>query len=441
MKERKIILSAVLGDGYGSLPFAWRAPHVDPGNYANIDANIRYAQAAERGGFAFVFTPDVPAVRSDVESSTIHNITDPLMEAAAISQATTNIGFVLTGSTTFQEPFNTARQFKALDIMSHGRAGWNAVTTSDPLVAANYGRPVAERNERYQRAHESVQIVQALWGSWEKDAWIKDQESGRFIDPAKLQPINLGGQHVASRGPLPLPPSEQGQPVVFTAGGPSPHLLEFAGRYASGFLAEVWEIDEARAQRDAVRKAAEDAGRDPDHIKFFTGLVTTVAPTIREGLDRRMSLSGDVFEARLSHLSAMLGVQIQPQDIDTPLSSEQLASAHASPEDPRSGIALRVAREGWSPRDMLAHGVIDFHPVTVGPGHVHADHMQRWFEAGATDGFWIMPDVWEDGLDAFVDEVVPLLRERGLYPDEYIGSTLRENLGIPEQYGLGEWLK
>lgn len=440
MTPRKMILGMALTDGYGNLPGAWRAPNVDPGNYTKVEANIRYAQAAERGSFAFLFTPDFPAVRGDVEHSGISNIMDPLMEIAAISQATSNIGFVLTGSTTFQEPFNTARQFKTLDIMSHGRAGWNAVTTSDPAVAANYGKPVAERTERYQRAHESIQIVQALWGSWEKDAWIKDQKSGRFIDPSKLQPINLQGEHVASRGPLPLPPSEQGQPVIFTSGGTSPHLLELAGRYANGFITEVWTIEEARAQRDSLRRAAQEAGRNPDDIKFIVGLMTTVAPTVRDGLDRRIAIAGDVIAARLPHLSAMIGVEIHPRDIDNPLSPEQLAAAHASPMDPRSGIALKVAREGWSPRDILAHGVIDYHPVTVGPGEVHADHMQEWLEAGAADGFWLAPDVYEDGVDAFVDEVVPLLRERGLYPDSYLGSTLRDNLGVPEQYGLGAWL-
>lgn len=440
MTSRSIILGMALTDGYGNLPGAWRAPHVDPGNYAKVEANIRYAQAAERGGFAFVFTPDFPAVRDGVEHSPINNIMDPLMEAAAISRATSRIGFVLTGSTTFQEPFNTARQFKTLDIMSHGRAGWNAVTTSDPAAAANYGKPVAARPERYQRAHESIQVVQALWGSWGKDAWVKDQQSGHFIDTTKLGPINLQGEHVASRGPLPLPPSEQGQPVIFTSGGASPHLLALAGQYADGFITEVWTIAEARAQREALRHAAQEAGRDPDDIKFIVGLMTTVAPTVREGLDRRIAISGDIIEARLPHLSAMIGVRIDPRDIDQPLSSEQLAAAHASPMDPRSENALTVAREGWSPRDILAHGVIDYHPVTVGPGEVHADHIQEWFEAGAADGFWLSPDVYEDGVDAFVDEVVPILRKRGLYPDEYVGSTLRENLGVPEQYGLGPWL-
>ncbi|MEV7431851.1 NtaA/DmoA family FMN-dependent monooxygenase [Nocardioides sp. NPDC092400] len=432
---KQMILGMALTSGYGNLAGAWRAPHVDPGNYANIAANIRYAQAAERGGFAFVFTPDFPAVRGDVEASGILNISEPMMELAAISQATSRIGFVATGSTTFQEPFNTARQFKALDVMSHGRAGWNAVTTSDPTVAANYGQRVADRAVRYQRAHESIQIVQELWGSWEPDAWTKDQASGRFLDISKLQPINRQGEYVASRGPLAIPPSDQGQPVIFTSGGPSPHLLALAGRYASGFIAEVWTIEEAHAQREMVRNAARQAGRNPDDIKYFAGLMTTVAPTVREGLDRRLALSGDVIDARLPHLGALLGLRIDPDHYDQPMTAEQLAAAHASPVDPRSGNALTVARAGWSPRDVLAHGAIDYHPTTVGPGHVHADHLQEWFEADAVDGFWVSPDVYEDGVDAFVDEVVPLLRARGIYPTEYPGRTLRENLGVGRQYG------
>ena len=436
MTNTHAILGLMLGSGYGTLPEAWRAPGVNPDNYADIEANIRYAQTAERGGFSFLFVPDFPGVRGDVEHTGVPSVMEPITALTAIAQATSRIGLVATGSTTFQEPFNTARQFKALDVMGHGRAGWNAVTTSDPTVAANYGQGVADRSERYQRAHETIQIVQALWGSWEQDAWVKDAATGQYLDPAKLRPVNLQGQYVASRGPLPIPPSEQGQPVVFSAGGPSPHMLELAGRYASGFIAEVWTIEEGRAQREMVREAARAAGRDPDEIKYFTGLMTTVAPTVRKGLDRRIALSGDVLESRIPHLGAMLGLRLDPARFDEPLTAAELAAAHASPLDPRSSVALAVAREGWSVRDILAHGVIDYHPTVVGPPERHADHLQEWLEAGAADGFWIMPDIYEDGLPAFVDQVVPLLHERGVYPQDYVGSTLRENLGVPHQYGL-----
>jgi FMN-dependent oxidoreductase (nitrilotriacetate monooxygenase family) len=435
MTDQKVMLALALHDGTGSLANSWRAPQVDPATYAGIDANIRYAQAAERGKFTFLFVPDFPAVRFNIEHESVRNIIDPMISLTAISQATSSIGFVATGSTSFQEPFNLARQFKALDVISHGRAGWNAVTTSDPAVAANYGRPVAERQERYARAHESVQIVQALWGSWEMDAWIKDKATGRYIDSTKLQPINLQGEHVASRGPLAIPPSEQGQPVIFSSGGPSPHLLSLAGRYASGFVGEVWTIDEARAQRQMVRQAAEEAGRDPDDIKYFAGFMPTVAPSVREGLDRRIAIVGDALEAQLPHLSNMLGLRLDRSQLDLPLTDQQLLHAHPS-GDPRSGIALDVARQGWSIRDVLAHGVIDFHPTVVGPAELHADHLQRWFEAEAADGFWFSPDIYEDGVDAFVDEVVPLLQQREIYPLDYPGNTLRENLGVPDQYGL-----
>lgn len=431
-----MFLGMTITDGYGNLHGAWRAPNVDPNNYANFDANVRYAQAAERGKFAFLFTPDFPAVRGDLEHSTVSNVMDPMITLAAIARETQRIGFVATGSTTFQEPFNQARQFKALDVMSHGRAGWNAVTTSDSAVAANYGKPVAGRSERYQRAHESIQVVQALWGSWEQDAWIKDQVGNRFIDPSKLKPINLQGTHVASRGPLAIPPSEQGQPVIFSSGGPSPHLLSLAGRYSSAFIAAVWTIEEARAQREMVRNAAAEAGRDPDEIKYIAGLMTTVAPTVRDALDRRIAIGGDIIEARVPHLGGILGLDLHPGTIDQPLTPQQLAAAYPSPMDPRSENVLRVARQGWSVRDILAHGVIDYHPTTVGPGKVHADHLQEWFEAGAADGFWISPDVYEDGVDALVDEVIPLLQARGIYPTDYEGTTLREHLGVPAQYGI-----
>ncbi len=223
--------------------------------------------------------------------------------------------------------------------------------------------------------------------------------------------------------------------MIFSSGGPSPHLLTLAGRYASGFIAEVWTIDEARAQRQRVRRAAEEAGRDPDDIKFFAGLMPTVAPSVREGLDRRITIVGDALEAQLPHLSGMLGLRLERNQLDRPLTAQQLSCARPS-TDPRSGIALDVAAQGWTIRDVLAHGVIDFHPTVVGPAELHADHLQEWFEAGAADGFWLSPDIFEDGVDAFVDEVVPLLQQRGIYPTEYPGVTLRENLGVPDQYGL-----
>ncbi|APP84075.1 NtaA/DmoA family FMN-dependent monooxygenase [Xanthomonas hortorum pv. vitians] len=432
--SKTMIIGLHLGNGYGSQPGAWRMPWVDPTNYISFDARVRQAQAAERGKFQFIFLPDGPSAVADIDNEAPHFNLDVMMTLAAVARGTERIGLVATGSTTFNEPFNLARQFKALDIMSHGRAGWNAVTSSGEDVAANYGRTLPSSAERYARAHEVVQLVQALWGSWGKDAWLHDQAAGRFADAAQIAPINLQGKFVGSRGPLYIPPSEQGQPVIFHAGG-GPNALKLAGRYASAVIGASFSIEDARAQRAAFRHAAEQAGRDPDEIKFIPGLMTTIAQNRRAALDRRSALTAQTFPQRLGYLQQMLGVRLDPTALDRPLSPAQLAAARPSSQDPRSPKALQIAREGWSLRDILAHGVIDYHPVIVGPAVEAADHMQAWFEADAADGFWISPDINDDGIDAFVDGVVPILQARGLFHRDYRGRTLRDHLGASAQYG------
>lgn len=435
MPSRRMLLGMQFGNGYGAQTTSWRAPNVDPRNYTDVDAAVRYAQAAERGKIQFLFLPDTPALSSDLTHEAPQMTLDPLLTLAAVARGTSRIGLVSTGSTTFTEPYTLARQFKALDVMSHGRVGWNPATTSDPNAAANYGRTIAERPERYGRAHEVVQIVQALWGSWEADAWIADQETGVFADPAKIRPVDLGGQYVASRGPLPIPPSEQGQPVMFSAGG-GEYGLTLAGRYASGVIGSTFSIDDARAQRETARDAARAAGRDPDEVRFFAGVMPAIAPTVREAVDRRVLLGRNTFPQRVPYLGQMLGLRLEPSRIDEPLTPEELAAARPSPYDPRAPRALAVAREGWTLREVLGHGVVDYHPTPVGPASVTADHLQEWFEAGAVDGFWVSIDTYEDGIDTFVDEVVPLLQERGIFHEDYEGITLRDHLGAPPQYGL-----
>lgn len=432
---KQMIIGVALGNGYGAQGTAWRMPWVDPANYTSFDSQVRYARAAERGKFQFLFLPDYPALKGDVAIESPWVSLEPMMTLAAIARGTERIGMVATGSTTFNEPYNLARQFKALDIMSHGRVGWNAVPSWDPAVAANFGRELPLRGEKYERLHEVVQLVQALWGSWEQDAWKLDTASGQFADPARIKPINLRGQYVGARGPLPLPPSEQGQPVIFQAGGGG-NGLEVAGRYASGVMGAPQTIEDARRQRAELRAAAERAGRDPDEIKFFVGIMTTVAENRRAGLDRRIMLTEHTFADRVGYLGQMLGLRLDPAQLDAPLSADQLAVARPSPADLRSAYALKVAREGWSLRDVLAHGVIEFHPAIAGPPVEIADFMQTWFEAEAADGFWVVPDVFEDGIDAFVDGVVPILQDRGLFHRDYEGPTLRDHLGVPAQYGL-----
>ncbi|MDO4888536.1 MAG: NtaA/DmoA family FMN-dependent monooxygenase [Actinomycetaceae bacterium] len=433
--RRHMILGMHLGTGYGSQANAWRAPGVDTAAYTDIEAQVRYARAAERGTFDFLFLPDNLAITPTIGEGVPQATIDPVVTIAALARETSRIGFVATGSTTFNEPYNIARQYKALDVITHGRFGWNAVTTSDPNAAANFGQTIAERPVRYGRAHEVIQTVQALWGSWGEDAWIRDRETGRFVDLDRVRPINVRADHVASQGPLPIPPSEQGQPVIFSAGG-GQYGLTIAGRYASGVIGAAFTIEDARSQREAAREAARRYGRDPDEVKFFAGIMPLIGQTVDDALARRRSLDELNAARRVPYLGAMLGLPLEAEQIDRPLTRGELADARPSGFDPRSDHALAIARQGWTIRDILAHGVIDYHPTPVGPARVIADHMQEWFEAGACDGFWVSPDVNEDGIDAFVDEVIPILRERGLFHEEYRGTTLREHLGVPAQYGL-----
>lgn len=431
-----MLIGLHLGNGYGSQPGAWRMSGVDPKSYTSFDARVKQAQAAERGKFQFIFLPDGPgAIMADIETESPNFNLDVMMTLAAVARETEYIGLVATGSTTFNEPFNLARQFKALDVMSHGRSGWNAITSSGEDVAANYGRRIPSSEDRYGRAHEFIQLIQSLWGSWGKDAWVHDQESGHFAKEDQIVPINVQGKFVSSRGPLYIPPSEQGQPIIFHAGG-SPNAHKLAGRFANAVIGAAFTIEDARAQRNAFREAAKRYGRDPDEIKYIPGLMTTIAKDRRTALDRRIQLTEHLFPQRVAYLQRMLGIPLDYARLNEPLSNEQLGAARPSPYDPRSSHALKIAKEGWSLKDMLAHGVIDYHPVIVGPGIEAADHMQEWFEAGAADGFWISPDVNVDGIDAFVDEVVPILQERGLFHQDYEGKTLRKHLGAAEQYGI-----
>ncbi|MDT0170248.1 NtaA/DmoA family FMN-dependent monooxygenase [Pseudarthrobacter sp. BRE9] len=434
MSRKKMHLAAASATPYGASPYAWLEPGVDPHDYDNIHVLVRAAQAAERGMFDFLFLGDFLAQTQRSEAHAPNQTLEPTIVATAIALATERIGLVTTVSATFQEPYNIARVLKSLDVVSGGRMGWNAVTTSSPQAAANFGRAIEDRDTRYARADEVVQIVQALWGSWEEDAWIGDQQSRKITDLSKISPVNLRGTYVSSRGPLEIPPSKQGQPVMAHA-GTSPHSLAFAGRYADILISEVFTIEEARHQRAAVRRAAESAGRSPDDVKFFVGVMPTIASTHAEALARRGKLIEPDIEQQVRHLGQLLGLPLGPRDLDAPLSADQLAVAYANPGDPRSPRALEVAKEGWTVRQVLHHAVIDYHPSPIGPPEVIADHLQEWFEADAADGFWVIPGVIPEGMDSFVDGVIPILQQRGLFRTEYEGETLRENLGVDHQYG------
>jgi FMN-dependent oxidoreductase (nitrilotriacetate monooxygenase family) len=435
MKTKHMVLGLGLGNNFGIHPGAWRMPHVDAGSYTDINVTVKQAQAAERGGLQFIFLADRLFLHGDLAATPPLFAMDPIIALSAVAQATERIGLIGTASTSFTEPYALARQLKALDVISRGRAGWNAVPSYEPDAFANFGKELPPREQKYERLHEVMQVVHALWGSWEYEAGQPDQ-SGMFADPAHIRPVNLQGKHVGARGPLPVPPSEQGQPVIVQPAS-SGYGLQAAGMYANVVIGMPATIEDSQAQRDTVRRAAEMAGRDPEEIKFIAFTGYGLGDTVRAALDGRRALDDRLDLRRpLARLSASLGLHQEFTQPDEPLSSEQLASARAHPMNVRSAQALTLAKEGWSPRDILAHGVLDPYPSVVGTAEQAADHLQEWFEAEAADGFLINVDNFHHGIDDFVDRVLPVLRERGLFHDRFEGKTLRDHLGLPPQYGL-----
>ena len=435
MSKSSFILGAVLGEMHGNHPGAWRMPAADPNAYTDVTTFVRAAQTAERGGLDYLFLPDRVFIWGDLETRPPIVTMEPTLTLAAIAPATRRIGLVTTMSTSFVHPYTLARQLRALDVMSHGRAGWQAIPSYEPEAFANYGQPVPSRTDKYDRFNEAIQITQALWGSWNRSAGAPDKATGRFADTSQIRPINLQGRHVASRGPLQIPPSEQGQPVIFMpfASGLG---VQAAAMYANGIIGQPSSVEDAKAQRDMIRAMTVEAGREADEVKYLSFFALTVGATLNEAVERRMVLEDAAgIEERLARLSAVLGLRLDPADRDRPLTSAQVGALRPHSGAAQADFALELARQGRTPHEILGHGVLDQAPSLVGTAGQIADTLQAWIQAGAADGFTVVIDDLHDGLDTFVDQVVPLLRQRGLRPNDYDGTTLRDHLGLPEQMG------
>jgi FMN-dependent oxidoreductase (nitrilotriacetate monooxygenase family) len=432
---RKMVLGVALGNNFGYHDAAWRMPHHDPGAYTDIGATVEQVQRAERGGLQFVFFPDRLFMRGDVTATPpIFNM-DPLITLSALTHATNRIGLIGTLSTSFSEPYMLARHLKVLDVYSRGRVGWNAVPSYEPDAFANFGKPLPPREKKYDRLHETLQIVQALWGSWGYEAGKPDQ-FGMYADPTHIRPVNMQGNYVGSRGPLPVPPSEQGQPVIMMPAS-SGYGLQAAGMYANTVIGMPSTLEESRALRNTLRQAAVQAGRNPDDIKLVIFTFVSTGETVSQALEERRTLDDIVgINDKLAHLSAFLGLYEPFTNPDEPLTVEQLAKVRAHPQDARSVRAVELAKAGWSPRDIIAHNVFDTIPSAIGTAEQIADQLQKWFEAGAADGFALNFDDFSNGIDKVVENVIPILRERGLFEDDSEPKTLRDHFGLPLQYGL-----
>ena len=414
---------------------AWRYPGAFPDANFNLAHMVRFAQTLERGRFDAFFMADHLAVlnmpMAALKRSHTATSFEPLTLLPALAMVTKHLGLIATASTTFDAPYHIARRFASLDHISGGRAGWNIVTTSNPDAALNFGlEEHVEHDERYRRAREFFDVVTGLWDSWADDAFVRDVEAGIFFDPAKLHVLNHKGDHLSVKGPLNIARPVQGWPVIVQAGA-SDAGRQLAAETAEAIFASQNNLADAQRFYADVKARAAAAGRNPEHLKVLPGCFVVVGDSLADARAKRARLDALVHpDSGIASLSIALGCDASSFDLDKPLPTE-LPPTNQSLSG-RERVLTMAAREGLTVGQLAQRFGAHYGGLSLmGTPSDIADQMQQWLEQRGCDGFNIMFPFLPEGLDDFVDRVVPELQRRGIFRTEYEGATLRENLGLP----------
>ncbi|EHB62526.1 LLM class flavin-dependent oxidoreductase [Paenibacillus lactis] len=427
-KQRQLKLGALL-HGVGGGTSMWRHPDAQPDASVNFGLYKQWVQKAEEGKFDLIFIADGLYIN---EKSIPHflNRFEPITILSALASVSKNIGLVGTLSTSYSEPFTVARQFASLDKISDGRAGWNIVTSPLEGSALNYGKKEhPEHDKRYRIATEYLEVVRGLWDSWEDDAFVRNKETGVFFDPEKMHVLNHEGEFFSVKGPLNIARSKQGQPVIFQAGA-SEVGKNYASKEADAVFTGHEAVEDAAAFYQDVKARAAGFGRNPDEVLIFPGISPIIGGTPEEAERKYEEVASLVtIENALDYLGRFFEHHDFSQyPLDEPFpelgdlgkNSFQSGTDKIKRDAKEKGLTLRqVALQSATPRGGF-----------IGTPEQVADKIQAWFEAGAADGFMITAAV-PNGLEDFVDHVVPILQERGIYRTEYESDTLRGNLGLP----------
>ncbi|GAA2438009.1 LLM class flavin-dependent oxidoreductase [Streptomyces lavendulocolor] len=427
---RRLHLNAFLMNA-GHHDAAWRHPATTPERVTDPAYFVELARTAERGLLDSVFLADGLALWGNVRHNALGGF-EPLTLLAALATATRRIGLIATVSTTFNEPYSTARAFASLDHLSGGRAGWNIVTSGSVDEARNFGRDEhLEHGLRYERAREFVDVAVKLWDSWDDDAIVLDRAAGIYADTDRVRPIDHRGEHFRVRGPLNVPRSPQGHPLLVQAGS-SEDGREFAARHAEAVFTAQQTLSDAQAFAKDLRSRLARYGRTEDQVRILPGICPVIGSTEAEARALEQELTDfQVPEYGLAQLSGMLGTDLTGLPLDGPL-PELPDERDINGNRSRFTLVAELARrDGLTLRELIARlGGGRGHRVVAGTPEQIADELQEWFTAGAADGFNIMPPYLPGGLDHFVDQVVPVLQARGLFRTEYTGRTLRDHYGL-----------
>lgn len=416
----------------------WTDPSA--GSQIEFESFVHLARTAERGLFDFFFLAE--GLRLREHRGRIHDLDvvgrpDTFTVLAALAGVTEHIGLTGTINTTFNEPFEVARQFATLDHLSDGRAGWNIVTSSDAFTGANFRRGgFLSHAERYRRADEFVTVARKFWDSWAPDAVVRN--NGVYVDPAGIRSVEYQGSQFDVRGFATLPAGPQGHPVLLQAGD-SDEGRAFGARYADALFTLHGSLEDGRRYYADVKGRARSFGRDPNQLKVFPAATFVLGDTAEEAADRARHIRHQQVSAEtaITMLEQVWGRELSGYDPDGPLPDfDPVVDSDITQGRVRHGDPVAVARrwreraerEKLSIRELVI--AVTSREQFVGTAAYIADEIDRYVQADACDGFILVPHLTPHGLDEFVEAVVPLLQERGAFRTAYEGQTLRDHLGI-----------
>lgn len=446
MNRQMVLVGFLQAQNCTNLPSSWRHPD-SRADSMSADYYQEIARILEAGKFHMAFFDDRLAMPDRYGNDHAHTVEygircvkmDPLIVLTTMGMVTDKLGLGATGSTTYFEPFDVARRFATLDLMSGGRAGWNVVTSLNDGEALNMGRDShPEHDSRYDKADEFMEVVLGHWDTWEDGALIMDKTSGRFADPSKVKRLDHKGAAFKSRGPFTVPRSDQGHPVIIQAGA-SGRGQRFAGRWGEVIFTAARNLASAKEGYASVRNEAAKAGRDPDQM-FLCNLTTPVCAATKAEADDKMALINKLpleIDA-LSLLAEALNYDFASKDLDEPLTTDELKSMQGI-LGIRDGVLKNSGKSNPSARDFVTFsGRGQVHDAMVGGPKEIADRLEEMFVERGCDGFVIAATYVPGSYADFVQHIVPELQRRGLFQKEYRGKTLRENLGL-KRPAAGAW--
>ncbi|TKI70181.1 LLM class flavin-dependent oxidoreductase [Lysinibacillus mangiferihumi] len=433
MAENKQLKLALYLIGAGMHVAAWKHPLAQVDASIDIKALQKVAQLAEKGKFDIAFVADSLAINHESHPHILNRF-DPLIQITALAAATSKIGLGATASTTYSEPYVLARQLMSIDHISNGRVAWNLVTTADATgqTALNFSRDQHwEHDHRYERAEEFIDVVQSLWDSWEDDAFVYDRENNIFYDQKKVHETAFKGKYLSVKGPLNIARSLQGQPVIIEAGASKPGQ-QLAARTAEVVFVHWDDIEKAKAHYRTLKAQLASFGRTEEELLVLQGISPIVGDTEEEAIRQYNELQSlvDPYES-LKFVSGYMGnVDFSKYSLDTPAIEVEFPAVNSIQSHFDEHLEI-IKKENLKVGELYARL---FGPARrdafVGTAVQIADEMERWLKEGAADGFMLQFPLLPRDLENFVEKVVPILQERGIYREDYTGATLREHLGL-----------